>query len=151
MKVKLESGETSKENLDYDLDDHGTLTPEAREFAERVIRESAGRALPDDLDAALVTRFRRGTLGALDGTERVTIDFELRLERPGDGAVCLVPDNVIVETKSEAGEGRCDRLMRDAGVAPVSLSKYRLGIGTLAALDADPPLGAERDRLVRGC
>jgi hypothetical protein len=36
-------------------------------------------------------------------------------------------------------------------VAPVSVSKYRLGIGLLAARDPDPPLGAERDRYIGSC
>jgi VTC domain len=151
VKVKLESGETTKENLDYDLDDHGRITPEARAFVRRVLADAAGREVPGELEPALITRFRRATLGARDGTARITIDVELRLERPDDGAVCMLPDNLVVETKSESGQGLCDDLMRQAGMAPVSLSKYRLGIATLAASDPDPPLGAERDRYLRRC
>jgi hypothetical protein len=151
VKVKLADDETAKDNLDYDLSDHGQITPDARRFLEKVISDATGQDAPDELRPALTTRFRRGTLGAKDGSDRITIDFELRLERPDDRAVCLVPDHVVVETKSEAGDGRFDGIMREAGVSPISLSKYRLGIGALAADDPDPQLGAERDRYIQPC
>jgi hypothetical protein len=151
VKVKLDDDETVKENLDYDGADHGRITPEARDFLVEVIENTAGRKPPDDLEPALTTRFRRGTLGANDGSDRITIDFELRLERPGEGSVCLLPGHVVVETKSEAGQGRCDRLLEEAGISSISLSKYRLGIGTLAAPDPEPPLGPDRERYLERC
>jgi hypothetical protein len=151
VKVKLEDDETVKDNLDYDPGDHGRITPEARRFLDEVIRNATGRAAPGELEPALTTRFRRGTLGAVDGSDRITIDFEVRMERPDGDVVCLVPDHVVVETKSEDGKGGCDRLLQEAGITPISLSKYRLGIGTLAAADPDPPLGPNRDRYLKRC
>jgi hypothetical protein len=38
---------------------------------------------------------------------------------------------VLVETKSADGDGRCDRLLREAGVEEIALSKYRVGIALL--------------------
>jgi hypothetical protein len=151
VKVKLDEDETVKDNLAYDSADHGRITPEARDFVEEIIQKTAEREAPDDLEPALTTRFRRGTLGAGDGTDRVTIDLELRLERPNEGSVCLFPDLVVVETKSEAGQGRCDHLLQEAGISSISLSKYRLGIGTLAAPDPEPPLGPDRERYLERC
>jgi VTC domain len=151
VKVKLDHDLTVKQNLEYDPDDHGRITPEARLFLEEVIQKTSGRVAPDDLEPALTTSFRRGTLGARDGSDRITIDFELRAGRPDGDAVCLVLDHVVVETKSEKGAGRCDQMLREAGIHPISLSKYRLGIGELAATDPDPPLGANRDRYLRRC
>jgi hypothetical protein len=151
VKVKQADDETAKENLEYDISDHGKITPEARRFLEKVISNATGRDAPDELRPALTTSFRRGTLGAKDGSDRITIDFELRLERPDGSAVCMAPDHVVVETKSEAGQGRFDEMLREAGVSSISLSKYRLGIGALAAHDPDPPLGAERDRYIEPC
>ncbi|HEX2231884.1 MAG TPA: polyphosphate polymerase domain-containing protein [Thermoleophilaceae bacterium] len=151
VKVKVDEDETAKQNLDYELSDHGQITPEARRFLEKVIADATGHAAPEELRPALTTRFRRGTLGARDGSDRITIDFDLRLERPDGAATCLSPDHVVVETKSEEGDGRLDRIMRDQGRAPISLSKYRLGIGSLAAHDPDPPLAAERDRYIQPC
>jgi hypothetical protein len=43
---------------------------------------------------------------------------------------------VLVESKSEAGEGGADLLLADQGVRPVSLSKYRVGVDLL--VEADP-------------
>jgi VTC domain len=151
VKVKVDDDETAKQNLDYDISDHGQITPEARRFLEKVIVEATGHEAPEELRRALTTRFRRGTLGARDGSDRITIDFDLRLERPDGAAVCMSPDHVVVEKKSEAGDGRLDRIMRNEGQAPISLSKYRLGIGTLAAHDPDPPLAAEHDRYIQPC
>jgi hypothetical protein len=151
VKVKLDEDLTAKDNLDYDISDHGRITDEARGFLERVIAETTGRNAPEELGPALTTQFRRGTIGARDGSERITFDLELRLERPGGEAACLMPDHTVVETKSEAGQGRCDELMREAGIAPVSLSKYRLGIGTLVVGDPEPPLGAESERYLQDC
>jgi hypothetical protein len=151
VKVKLDDDETAKENLDYDLSDHGQVTPAARKFLERVIVETTGREAPEELRPALATRFRRATLGADDGSDRITIDFELKLERPDHATVCLVSDHVVVESKSEESDGRLDGILREAGISPISLSKYRLGIGTLAADDPDPPLGAQRDRYIEPC
>jgi hypothetical protein len=151
VKVKRNGDETDKQNLDYDISNHGQITPDARRFLEQVIADATGREAPDELRPALTTRFNRGTLGARDGSERVTIDFELHVVRPDGSAVCLAPDQVIVETKSEAGEGHVDGILREAGISPISLSKYRLGIGALAAHDPDPPLGRERDRYLQPC
>jgi VTC domain len=151
VKVKVDDDETDKANLDYDISDHGQITPEARRFLEKVIVDTTGRDAPEELRPALTTSFRRGTLGARDGSDRITIDFGLRVKRPDGAAVCLSSEQVVVETKSEAGDGRLDRIMREAGQAPISLSKYRLGIGALAAHDPDPPLSAERDRYIQPC
>ena len=56
---------------------------------------------------------------------------------------------VIVETKTADGEGRCDRLLARAGVEPVSLSKYRVGVGLLIAEDPYPPLADRLHDVVR--
>ncbi len=55
---------------------------------------------------------------------------------------------MLLETKSEDGRSPCDRILHEhGGLEPVSISKYRLGIGLLVARDPAPPLGAARDRL----
>ena len=43
----------------------------------------------------------------------------------------------IAETKREHGEGAWDRDLRDAGLEPRSLSKYRIGVGLLHAPHED--------------
>jgi VTC domain len=149
VKIKQGDGETTKQQLPYDPAEHATLTPEARAFADRSLHRCAGRPAPEHLVPALTTRFRRATLVARDGSERVTCDLELRLVRSDGGCAELVDHLVLVEVKSEAGTGRCERLLRDAGVDEVSVSKYRSGIALLAR--EDPSLGGDAARCFSGC
>ena len=134
VKIAREDGETVKHHLDYAERDHGTLTSKARDF----IGETLGYLTPGDLRPTLRTTFRRATLAARDGGERITVDTDLRLATPDGAEVRLRDDLVLVEAKSEDGDGPFDRLMQRAGVEEVSLSKYRAGIGLLTA-DAGEP------------
>jgi hypothetical protein len=136
VKVKKADGETTKESIDYSGETADELTDDAREL----IAETLGAVqveLPDDLQPTLVTQFRRSTLGLRDGPERLTIDRDLRMVC-GDKALCLRGDRALLETKTEDGAGRADRVLRDAGVETVSFSKYRLGVGRLARAGEDP-------------
>lgn len=138
MKVKLADGETVKEHREHDPAERHQLTPAARELLDRVLGEHLG-APPAAPAQSLVTKFRRSTLGHATEAERLTIDVDVALVRPDGTAGILREPCAIVETKSRDGDGRCDALLRDAGYAPISLSKYRTGIGLLAADDPDPP------------
>ena len=146
LKVKRGDGQTAKESLDEDPPDHGRLTEQAEGF----LRHHLGRLLDVDellpLERSLATTFRRATLGARSGAERVTCDVALELRRPDGTAVRLIDDHAIVETKSEGGHGRADHVLRELGAEPVSLSKYRVGIGLLAARDPEPQLGGAPQR-----
>ena len=147
LKLKTSHGETVKEQVEHDPDDHGTLTPEAREFLERCVRKRLQRDAPQDLDPALTTTFERGTLAARDGSERVTCDVDLRLLRPDGACAQLERGWVLVETKTADGDGECDRLLRRAGLRPLALSKYRTGIAILAADDPEGPAGSAPARV----
>jgi hypothetical protein len=63
-----------------------------------------------------------------------------------DRSVSLRDDRALVETKSEGGEGRLDAMLRNAGCEPMSISKYRLGVGLLVA---DDPGSAHAEPLRR--
>jgi len=136
VKVKQADGETTKESIDYDGAAAERLTDEAHDLVADALAEH-GVEPPTELSPTLVTEFRRSTLGLRDGGERLTIDRELRL-RCGDDALWLRGDRALLETKTEDGDGRADRALRDAGVETVSFSKYRLGIGQLARRGEDP-------------
>jgi hypothetical protein len=150
LKVKLADGETRKEALDQQQpEEHGLLTERAREFLSRNLEGVLGGAAPTDLEPALVTRFERATLVAKSGVVRVPLDTRVELARPGERGVRLVDGLVLVEAKSESGEEAADRLLRDAGIEPVALSKYRVGIGLLVTDDPEPQLGGRADQLFR--
>jgi hypothetical protein len=145
IKVKLPDGETTKESLEQGAADHGRLTATARGF----LVDQLGRLLDvhqlPPLRPTLITRFERATLASRSSAERITCDAALELARPDGRAVRLAGDHVVVETKSEDGDQRVDRLLADAGLAPVSLSKYRTGIGLLVRDDPDPDAPVARE------
>lgn len=116
VKVKGPRGDTVKHRMPYAPADHGRITEDARAF----LAEHGGGA--PDLEAVLRTRYLRSTLTGPQ--ERVTIDRELSF-----GAARLRPGWAIVETKSAAGAGVADRVLRDLGVRPLPLSKYLVGVG----------------------
>ena len=136
VKVKQPDGETIKESIDYDGASADRLTDQAHEVIAQVLAKH-GIDPPAELRPSLTTEFRRSTLGLRDRPERLTIDRALGL-RCGDDLLCLRDDRALMETKTEDGEGGADRVLREAGVEPVSFSKYRLGIGQLARPGEDP-------------
>src|SRR4051794_5581796 len=134
VKLKRADGETVKESREHDPDERHHLTDAARELLAQVLGSA-----PAGLAPTLVTRFRRATLGHATEAERVTIDVGLELVRPDGERARLREPCAIVETKTRTGEGRCDTQLRELGYEPISLSKYRTGVGLLCPDDADPP------------
>lgn len=72
------------------------------------------------------------TASAREGPERLTCDFDVRLAGEDGGTRRLRDDLVLLESKSESGEGPADSLLAEIDAEPISLSKYKLGIGLLA-------------------
>jgi hypothetical protein len=137
VKVKREDGNTDKHSIDYDGNSEADVTEEARALIEQTLGD-AGVQLPQQLECTLVTEFTRSTLGLRDGPERTTIDRGLRLTASDGRALVMDRGLTLIETKTEDGNGRCDRALAEAGVEPISFSKYRLGVGRLLAPSADP-------------
>jgi hypothetical protein len=99
------------------------------------LRELAAQPAPEDLAATLATRYRRVTLAAREGGERVTIDLEVAMESMDDREVALRDHMALVETKTDGDDGTFDAILTSMGCEPTSISKYRLGIGLLVAPD----------------
>lgn len=87
------------------------------------------------------TSFRRVTLVGLDTHERVTIDVDVRLDRPPQSR--WLRGLAIVEVKQTRPDPRSPALwaLRAAGARSRSISKYAVAIGLLAA-------GVRRNRLL---
>jgi hypothetical protein len=141
VKVKRDGDETDKQQIEIDADRRDRIDPEIASFLDRALREVPDPPAADDFAPTLTTSFCRCTLAAANESERVTCDDSLELRSRG-GAIALLRDElVVVETKTEDGRGRCDRLLAEAGAEPISFSKYRVGVGLLIAEDPGPPLG----------
>lgn len=144
IKTRGARGTTVKERSPYAAEHRALLTIAARDDAAAAFDAiGVDAALADDLDATLVTRYRRATLLAPGG--RATIDTELAWHEPG-GAGFTLPRLAIVETKSDGAASPLDRALWRAGHRPATVSKYATGLAAL-----HPHLPRNRwARLLRG-
>jgi hypothetical protein len=137
VKIKNADDETVKSQIEHPPSWRRRLTRRAAEFLRRALKDTALDP-SEEMEASLDTRFRRLTLVARDGAERVTCDFDVELSR-GRRKARMKRDLVLVETKSAEGESSADGALAELGVEPVSLSKYRAGIALLVATDRPEP------------
>lgn len=146
IKTRGARGTTVKDRGAYDPRHRDRLTDDARDDvadAFATIGVAADRA--GDLDATLMTRYRRATLLSPDGSGRATVDTDPEWIEP-DGRGFALPGVAIVETKSGARPSAVDRALWRAGHRPATVSKYATG---LAALHPDLPRN-RWSRLLRG-
>lgn len=115
VKSKGYRGQTVKQRIAHDPEHPGQLGPEAMEFIESITGEDASQLRP-----VLETVYRRATLCHDD--QRVTCDVDLTCVS-GD-EVHRGPEDVLVETKTSGAQGPLDRMLRDSGIRPHSVSKY---------------------------
>ncbi|MER6626289.1 VTC domain-containing protein, partial [Streptomyces sp. NPDC000931] len=87
----------------------------------------------DVLRPSAVTDYRRTTVVALSGEERVTIDHDLVGYR-GDWEVRMRPNVVLLEVKTRGGLTTTERRLHALGVREARFSKYA---AALAALEPD--------------
>ncbi|HYH88094.1 MAG TPA: polyphosphate polymerase domain-containing protein [Solirubrobacteraceae bacterium] len=133
VKVKCEDGSTDKRQTEHESD-ADVLTPAAEELLADTLRDD-GIEPPGELAAVLRTSFDRATLAAREGDARLTVDVGVTLATMDGESVRLREDLALVESKSEDGESRADRVLAELGATPVSLSKYRTGIDALLRRD----------------
>lgn len=131
VKVKGMRGMTLKHRLPYDPKNLDALSVEGFDFARSTYFEHYGKPFGYNLKQALDLRYKRITLVAKAGGERMTIDTELQF-RSGDKSIDVGSDVFIVETKSELGRGIADLSFRKVHERPMSkCSKYCVGMAAL--------------------
>ncbi len=131
VKVKGQRGMTMKNRIAHDPASSGRLTEAARDYARTTYSEHYGKPFRYDLQWTLDIRYRRVTLVARDGGERITIDTDLRF-RSKDRSLSVGTDMFIIETKSELGRGHADKCLREQHERPMSrCSKYCIGMASL--------------------
>ncbi|MEU8354044.1 MULTISPECIES: polyphosphate polymerase domain-containing protein [unclassified Streptomyces] len=146
LEVKTQGGrgDTVKERLPYELDDHATLGP-GREFVDttlsthRITGSHAFHFVP-----VLTTRYQRTTLHLPDTDSRVTIDTGL-VWADGEREIRL-SDTAVVETKTGSTASGFDRLLWSNHWRPARISKFATG---LAALRPELPSAPWRRTLRR--
>lgn len=135
VKLKDKRGVTVKKRLPYELRNYGRLDRRARAHVEQSHHALYGQAFGRALEATLEMSYRRWTLVARDGGERMTIDGGIRF-RAGGQERRTDDEMFIVETKSANGNGIADKILRALHQHPTDrCSKYCVGMSLTGAVD----------------
>ncbi|WP_150237054.1 polyphosphate polymerase domain-containing protein [Nocardiopsis quinghaiensis] len=129
VKLKGARGITDKVRTRY-AGPPDRLVPETRRFLDDVLL-SYGVEPPDVLEASAVTDYRRATVVAFSGEERVTVDTGLTGYR-GGWSVRTRPDVVLLEVKTRGGLTATERRLHGFGFREARFTKYG---ATVAALE----------------
>lgn len=131
IKLKDRRGLTVKKRLKYAPEKFGTLDEAAWAHIRTAYRGLYGQAFGLALQPVLEMRYRRVTLVAKRGEERMTIDCGL-LYRDGEGRHQVDEDLFIVETKSANANGIADKILRALHQHPTKrCSKYCTAVAAL--------------------
>lgn len=131
VKVKGRRGMTLKNRIQHDPDLSAVLTDEAMDFARQTYGDHYQKPFRYDLQWALDVHYKRITLVARDGGERMTIDTDLQF-RSAERTIRVGTDVFIIETKSQLGRGYADKCLRRVHERPMKkCSKYCIGMASL--------------------
>jgi len=137
LKFKGRRGITEKHRAECDY----LVSPRLPDHHLQMLRElhqsQYRRPMPYALRPTLVVGYRRCTLVALAGGERVTVDYGISFAPPehGDPPVRIGENFIIVETKSADGRGIADRVLKSLRVRQASnCSKYCIGVNLTGAV-----------------
>lgn len=134
VKLKGPRGVTVKRRMPYPLDRYGTLDAAAMAHVRRCHQALYGLPFERELEPVLQMHYRRSTLVARVGGERITIDAGIRFHGDGRGGFGPRDDVVIVETKSAHGHGLADAVLRGLHQHPTEgCSKYCIGLSAAGA------------------
>ena len=130
VKLTGSRGETVKQRVPYPTEHRAELTEEALAHLGDTLCRAYHQNLPTGLRPTLVTTYRRTTFVSRTGHSRLTCDVGL-VCRDGEHEVRDTGTHVLVESKSSVGGGAADRILRDLGVRPATVSKYCVGVAAL--------------------
>ncbi len=131
VKLKDKRGITVKKRLNRDAETFGMLDETALAFIDDVYRAQYGLPFPHTLIRVIDMRYRRMTLVAKQGGERMTIDCGLQFYTP-DARHAVDEGLFILETKSANGNGVADGILRGLHQHPTKrCSKYCVGTALL--------------------
>ena len=131
MKMKGRRDETIKRQMAYERADMAAVTADAWQFIRDCLIEQYGQHFDDELALSLSNSYRRMTLVARDGAERLTCDFDLSFAEPTGRSGRLSSDFLVLETKTIRGKGAADRTLKAIGARPLICSKYCVGTALL--------------------
>jgi hypothetical protein len=127
MKMKGPRGETIKQEMAYDRADAMIMTPGAWQFVRDCLLQQYGVEFDDELVLSLRNDYRRITLVAREGAERLTCDFDCSFEVPGGRSGRLLGNFAILEAKSINGRSLAETMLKAMGARSHGCSKYCVG------------------------
>jgi hypothetical protein len=135
VKLKDKRGITIKKRMPYTPERYGQLDDAAMAHVEHCHTSLYGRPFGRTLERVLEMEYRRITLVARVGGERMTIDTAIRFD--GESGVQSTDEDVyIVETKSSNGNGLADAILRRLHQHPTNgCSKYCVGMSLTGSVE----------------
>ena len=131
VKVKGARGMTMKNRIPHDPAASGVLDHTAWAHIHTTYSNHYDKAFHYALRWTLDIRYKRITLVAKDGGERMTIDTDLTFSS-ANRSLCCGTDVFIIETKSALGRGFADICLRRVHERPMKkCSKYCIGMASL--------------------
>jgi VTC domain len=132
FEVKLTGarGETVKQRVPHPAEESAELTDGARAHLRTALGQAYHQGMPPGMRPTLATTYRRTTFVSRTGESRLTCDvglvcMDVRHEVRDTGA------HVLVESKSSGRGSAPERILRELGVRPASVSKYCVGVAGL--------------------
>jgi hypothetical protein len=130
IKLTGARGQTVKQRVPHPVEFNAELTAAAMTHLHTTLGRAYQQGLPPGMRPTLATTYQRTSFVARTGDYRLTCDV---------GLVCLnarheVRDtgtHVLVESKSSGPGSAPDRILRELGVRPASVSKYCVGVAAL--------------------
>jgi hypothetical protein len=130
IKLTGARGETVKQRVPHPVEYRAELTAGALDYLHGTLGRAYRQALLPGMRPTLATTYQRTSFVSRAGEYRLTCDV---------GLVCLnarheVHDtgtHVLVESKSPGAGSAPDRILRELGVRPASVSKYCVGVAAL--------------------
>jgi len=138
IKLKGLRGKTEKHRIASEFLVAPQIEGRYLEVLNRVYRKSYRTDMPYALTPSLMVGYKRCTLVALDGGERVTVDYSIRFSDPDnrDSAVQIGDDFIIIETKSADGKGFADSALKKLKIRKASkCSKYCIGVNLTGSVN----------------
>jgi hypothetical protein len=132
FEVKLSGarGQTVKERVPHPVRYGAQLTGEAVAHLRTTLGQAFRQDLPAGMQPTLSTTYRRTTFVSRNGECRLTCDVDL-VCRNGRYEVRDTGTHVLVESKSSGPGSAPDRILRELGVRPATVSKYCVAVAAL--------------------
>jgi len=127
VKLKDLRGKTNKKRIVYTHKEHGTLNTNSHQLLAKSFKNIYKQDFMHRLVPSTKMTYKRITLVAKKGGERMTIDYSLTFYDTKTKKKVYTPkDFIIIETKSATGNGIADKIFKKHRQRSTSCSKFCL-------------------------